>query len=134
MKCLIVEDDFVARTLLQKLLSNVSECHIAVNGQEAVKAFTAALNEGEPYDLICLDIMMPEMDGHQVLQAVRHLEDERGIWGSDGVRVIMTTALGDSKNIMAAFSKGCEAYIVKPLTKAKLFNEMDKLGLSVNIV
>jgi two-component system chemotaxis response regulator CheY len=134
MKCLIVEDDFVARTLLQKFLSDVSECHIAARGQEAMRAFTAALDEGDPYDLICLDIMMPEMDGHQVLQAVRQLEDERGIHGLDGVKVIVTTALGDSKNIMGAFSKGCEAYLVKPLSKAKLFKEMDQLGLSVNMV
>jgi len=133
MKCLIVEDNFVARTLLQKFLSKVSECHVAVNGREAVKAFSDALDEGEPYDLMCLDIMMPGMDGHQVLRAIRQLEDGRGIQGLDGAKVIVTTALGDAKNVLRTFRKGCEVYIVKPVTKEKLFEEMDKLGLSVTM-
>jgi two-component system chemotaxis response regulator CheY len=134
MKCLIVEDNFVARALLLKFLAKISECHVSVNGQNAVKAFKDALEEGEPYDFMCLDIMMPGMDGHQALRAIRQVEDERGIHGLDGVKVIVTSALDDSKNVLGAFRKGCEAYIVKPVSKEKLFREMDKLGLSVTAV
>jgi len=132
MKCLIVEDNFVARTLFQKYLSKVGECHIAINGREAIEAFGRGLDEGEPYDLICLDIMMPEVDGYQALQAIRKLEDERGVHGLSGVKVIVITALGDSQSVVGAFREGCEAYIVKPVSKEKLFEEMDKLGLAVN--
>jgi len=134
MKCLIVEDNFVARTLLQKFLSKISECHIAVNGQEAVEAFGEALDKGDPYDLVCLDIMMPEMDGQQVLRTIRQLEDKCDIHGLDGVKVILITAMGDMKNVLGASSEGCAAYIVKPVSKERLFEEMDKLGLSVNMV
>ena len=133
MKCLIVEDNFVARTLLLKFLFKVGECHIAVNGQEAVEAFGDALEGGDPYDLVCLDIMMPEMDGHEALQAMRRMEEERGIRDRDGVKVIVTTALGDSKNARGALRQGCEAYIIKPVSKERLFGEMDKLGLSVSV-
>ena len=133
MKCLIVEDNFVARTLMQKLLSKVGECHIAVNGQEAVEAFGDALEGGDPYDLVCLDIMMPEMDGHEALRAMREMEEERGIHGLEGVKVIVTTALGDSKNILGAYRQGCESYIVKPVSKERLFEEIGKLGLAVNM-
>lgn len=132
MKCLIVEDDSTACELLQTYLSDYGDCFIAVDGNKAVKAFRKALKQGQPYDLICLDIMMPEMDGHDALKAIRRIEQKQGIYGLDGVKVVMITALGDSKNVMGAFRTGCEAYIVKPMKKEKLLEEIEKLGLIVS--
>jgi two-component system chemotaxis response regulator CheY len=129
MKCLIVEDDFTARKLMQTYLSDCADCFVAVNGYEAVEAVKDALDEGEPYDLICLDIMMPGMDGREALKTIRQIESEHGIGGLHGVKVIMTTALEDSKNVIGAFREGCEAYIVKPVEKGKLLEEIEKLGL-----
>lgn len=129
MKILIVEDDFAARKLLQKYLSSYGDCDIAVNGIEAVDAFKDALDKDWPYELICLDIMMPNMDGHEALKAIRQIESDHGINGFDGVKVIMTTALDDPKNVMDSFREGCEAYIVKPVEKYKLLEEMENLGL-----
>jgi len=130
MECLIVEDDFTARKLLQQYLQDQGNCDIAVNGREAVDCFKNALENGRPYDLICLDIMMPEMNGMGVLKAVRRIEKEHGIKSLDGVKVIITTALSDSVNIKDAFKIGCEAYLVKPVTKESLLKEMEKLGLA----
>jgi len=129
MKSLLVEDDSATRKLMQRWLSDVSDCDIAVNGVEAVDAFSRALAEGDPYSLICLDIMMPKMDGHQTLEMIRQIEIEHGIAAQDGVKVIMTTALGDSKHVTSAFHEGCKAYIVKPVKKQSLFQEMEKLAL-----
>ncbi len=129
MNCLIVEDDFATRKLMQRWLSDYGPCDVTVNGIEAVDAFNNALKEGMPYDLVFLDIMMPKMDGHHTLCAMRQLESEHGIAGLDCVKVIMTTALGDSKHVMDAFREGCEAYIVKPVEKQRLLEEMAKLGL-----
>lgn len=131
MKCLIVDDEFAARKLLQVYLSDYADYFVAVNGREAVEAVREALEEREPYDLICLDIMMPEMDGRQALETIRQIEKEHGIGGLDCVKVIMMTALDDSKNIMDAFRTGCEAYIVKPIRKEQLLKEMKHLGLLV---
>lgn len=129
MKCLIVEDNFAARRLLQRYLSDRGDCDVAVDGNEAVDAFRQALDENDPYDLICLDIMMPNMDGREALKAIRRIEHQHGIEGLDGVKVIMTTALGDSQNVIGSFREGCEAYIVKPVEKDKLLEEMENLGL-----
>jgi two-component system, chemotaxis family, chemotaxis protein CheY len=126
-KCLIVEDDFASRMLLQSYLSDIAVCFVAVNGYECIKAFRDALEAEEPYDLICLDIMMPGMDGRETLKAIRQIEREFGIGGLDGVKVIMVTALGDSKNVMGAFNEGCEAYIVKPIDKNRLYEEIEKM-------
>lgn len=129
MKILIVEDDFTSRLLLQKILSAYGECHIAVNGREAVDAFRTALAENKPYDLICLDIMMPEMDGMAVLKNIRGMEEEAGVQSSNGVKIIMTTALGDPKNVVVAFKALCDAYLVKPVNKSKLLDYLRSFGL-----
>ena len=127
MKTLIVEDDFTSRLLLQELLKSYGPSHIAVNGREAVKA-SRAVKAGEPYRLICLDIMMPEMDGQQALKEVRRLELAEGIDVADGVKIIMITALFDGKNVMGAFRGACDGYLVKPIDKQKLFDEIERLG------
>jgi two-component system chemotaxis response regulator CheY len=127
MKVLIVEDDFSSRLLLQMLLTKYGECHIAVNGREAVLAFRMALDAGRPYDLICLDIMMPEMDGQAALKEMRALEEARGIVSTHGAKIIMTTALGDVKNVSAAYQELCDGYLVKPIDKAKLIGLLDEL-------
>ncbi len=129
MKCLIVEDDFVSRKLLQTYLADCADCYVASDGGEAVEAFSEALAADLAYDLICLDIMMPGMGGREALAEIRRIESEYGIGGLDGVKVIMTTALDDSTSILGAFREGCEAYVVKPICKEKLLAEIEKLGL-----
>jgi len=129
MKCLIVEDDFISRKLLHTYLADSADCYVASDGREAVEAFSEALAADQPYDLICLDIMMPGMGGREALTEIRRIEEEHSIGGLDGVKVIMTTALDDSTNIFGAFREGCEAYVVKPICKEKLLAEIDKLGL-----
>ncbi len=129
MKVLIVEDDFASRLLLQGYLQSTGVCHSAANGKEAVFAFESALNSGEPYDLICLDIMMPEMDGQETLREIRKIEDKKKIIPSDGVKVIMITALDDKSNVMGAFREQCDAYLVKPIERDKLMESLRSLEL-----
>jgi two-component system, chemotaxis family, chemotaxis protein CheY len=133
MKTLIVEDDFTSRLLLQELLKSYGPSHIAVNGNEAVDAVRVALEAGDPYDLICLDIMMPEMDGQTALKEIRALEEEHGVLSAQGAKIVMTTALDDPANVMHAFYELCDAYIFKPIMKAKLLNELQKMGLPVGV-
>ena len=127
MKVLIVEDDFGSRLLLQKLITQYGECRTAVNGREAVLAFHMALDAGQPYDLICLDIMMPEMDGRAALKEMRAMEEARGIASTHGAKIIMTTALGDIKDVAAAYRELCDGYLLKPIEKAKLIGLLDEL-------
>ncbi len=129
MKTLIAEDDFTSRLLLLTLLKNYGEIDIAMNGKEAVEAVRLAIEAGKPYDLICLDIMMPEMDGQQALKLIRHLEETHGILLPHGAKIVMTTALDDLKNVGAAYHSLCDAYLTKPIHKAKLLEELHKLML-----
>jgi two-component system, chemotaxis family, chemotaxis protein CheY len=130
MKALIVEDDFTSRRLIQSILSGYGDCDIAINGIEAIEAFKAAWEEKAPYDLICMDIMMPIMDGHEALLQIKTLEKERSIPPEKEVKVIMTTALGDPKNVFQAlYKEGAVTYLVKPIGKQRLLDELRKLGL-----
>lgn len=127
---LIVEDDFVSRQILVEHLSSFGRCDVAVDGEEAVQAVRLALNNGTPYDLICLDIMMPKMDGQTALKVIREIEEESGIFLGDGAKIIMTTALSDSVNIIKAFKSNCEAYLSKPISRDKLIEQLVKFGYS----
>lgn len=129
MKSLVVEDDFTSRLFLSEMLRSFGETHVAVNGREAVEEFSASLEAGTPYDLVCLDIMMPELDGQDTLRQIRALEEERGILVGRGTKVIMVSALGDSGNVLTAFREMCDGYLVKPISKDKLHRQLQSLEL-----
>ena len=129
MKILLAEDDFVTRKYMSNFLSKYGECDVTVDGMEAVDAFMMAMEDGEPYDLVCLDIMMPVMDGYQALVGIRNLEKERGIPEEKAVKVIMTTALNEEKNVKMAFELGCTIYTGKPLDQERFDQALRKLGL-----
>lgn len=129
MKILLAEDDFATRKFMLSFLSKYGECDVTVDGMEAVDAYLMALEDGEPYDLVCLDIMMPVMDGYQALMGIRNLEKERNIPQEEGVKVIMTTALNDEQNVKMAFDLGCTIYSGKPIDKTRFEQAMKKLGL-----
>ena len=129
MRTLIVDDDFSSRLLLQEMLSPYGGCDIAVNGTQAVEAFMLAWHEGRRYDLICLDIMMPDVDGQVVLKGIRSMEESEGILLGDGVKIIMISALSDKENVLTAFNELCDAYLVKPVIKRKLLGYLQDFKL-----
>jgi two-component system chemotaxis response regulator CheY len=128
MRALIVEDEFLSRKVLRSFLMTLFEVDIVVNGREAVEAFKMGHDEARPYDLILMDIMMPEVDGIEALQKIRDLETKHNY--RPRVKVIMTTALDDPRTVIRTFHDGeASAYIVKPVAKDKLYAELEKLGL-----
>jgi two-component system, chemotaxis family, chemotaxis protein CheY len=129
MKTLVVEDDFTGRLVLQGMLAPYGTVHIAVDGKEALEAFRRAAATVAPYDLICLDIMMPGMDGHAVLKEIRAFEEARGIAGPAAVKIFMTSALSDGANVFKAFREQCEAYLVKPIDRQKLIAQLKTFKL-----
>ncbi len=129
MRTLLAEDDFASRKFMDKLLSQYGDCDVTVDGEEAVAAFMMALEEDNPYDLACLDVMMPVLDGYQVLKAIRDIEAEKGVPKEKQVKVIMTTALNEERNVKKAFELGCEAYSGKPIDVDKFEKVLKKLNL-----
>lgn len=129
MKILIVEDDFLSRKLLNTFLSPYGEIDNAANGREAVEAVSVALAENWHYDLIFLDIMMPVLDGQDTLKKIRLLERNSCLTKKQEAAVIMTTALSDRENVLKAAKANCNGYLIKPLTRQKIIDQLAILGL-----
>ncbi len=129
MKILIAEDDLASRKFLQKLLSPYGQCDVVVDGLETIDAVLLALKDEEPYDLICLDIMMPKVDGVKALKTIRQLERQKGIIPEKQAKIIMTTALAETEFVKSAFDYGCEGYAAKPIDAQKFLQVLKKLGL-----
>ena len=129
LKILVVDDDSASRELMGALISDYGRCTEANNGVEAIKAVTQSLDDEAPFNLICLDIMMPEVDGLEALKAIRQLEQDKGIAAADRAKVLMTTTASQVSKTMRAFHYGCSGYLVKPISREKLIAEMNKLPL-----
>ncbi len=130
MRILIVEDDYTSMKLMQKLLSAYGETSTAGNGEEALEVFRLAIEANNPFDLICLDIMMPGIDGQQVLKSIRAMEKVRGVPPKKEAKIIMTTALDSPKDVIEAYYQGgCSSYLVKPIEKRQVIDKLRELGL-----
>jgi len=127
-RILVIDDDITSRLLLKKLLSGYGECVLEDNGKAALGTFLKALGDDAPFDLIFLDIVMPEMDGHEFLQAVRQMEQQWAVPPGREVRVVMTTSLNSPKEATKAFFKGqATAYLVKPVDKKTIDEKLLEL-------
>ena len=132
MKCLIVEDDFISSQVLKNLIKSCLGCDsdIARDGGEAIIAFRLAHEENSPYDLVCMDIMMPGVDGQEALRRIREMEKEFAVPPHRETKVIMTSALDNPHMVFQAYYKGgANTYLVKPIGKQKLMTELGILGL-----
>ena len=129
MRTMIAEDDFISRKFLFKFLSQFGECDVTVNGMEAIEVYLMALDANEPYDLVCLDLMMPDVDGLHVLKAIREIEQTRNIPQQQRARIIMTTALNQPDEVKASFHTHLEGFASKPVDTEYLLEVIKRLGL-----
>lgn len=134
MRILIVEDDFDASQLLSKYLADLGDCEIVGDGSAGVAAFRKASRERDPFDLVCLDIMMPAKDGHATLQEIRTIEERQGLLIGEGSKVLMTSALSGNSTILKTFMELCDAYLVKPFSKQALLDKLEEIGILSNSV
>lgn len=127
LKMLIVDDDPAGLQILNRMLAPYGKTDIAITGKDAVEVFQAALNAGNPYDLICLD-MLSEADGKEMLKQIRTLEKEKGVHALDGVKIMMTTAAEGNQHNTGPFKSGCTGYLKKPVNETKLINLLNTLS------
>lgn len=130
MKILILEDDVHLLKVLVRVMSKYGDYYATDNGADAVRVFDEAMVDGTPFDVALLDIMLPGMDGYEVLGYIRRIEAAHKRDGLDGAKVIMVTALNAAKNIMHAFQENCEAYLTKPYSTEQLESTLASLGFN----
>jgi len=123
LKTMIVEDEEVAADLLEIMLNKLGVKNIAMasTGRQALDMFDESLKNGSPYSLVFLDIMMPEMNGQEILKQMRSAEKEAGMASCDRSTIIMTTALTSTDAMVEAIFEGdCSDYLVKPVSSEYL--------------
>jgi two-component system chemotaxis response regulator CheY len=129
MKTLVVEDNITNRLLLVELLMPYGNVTAVESGNSALLAVQSALSDRQPFDLICLDILLEGMDGQQTLREIRRLEEASGYPLGNGSKIVMTTALRDKNNILAAFRAACDGYLPKPIDRKRLEDQLRELSL-----
>jgi two-component system chemotaxis response regulator CheY len=131
MTILIADDEEFNRLVLKKLLLPFGSIELARNGQEAYDAFVRNYEENHPYELVCLDIMMPVRDGLSTLREMRAFEEKKGIPTERRTKLVMTTALGDKEHVAEAIQGQCDAYFLKPYDRSKIVGKLRQLGLKI---
>ena len=129
MKSLVVDDEQMSRTMLSTILEGHGDCVQAATGEEAVTLYGEALDSGAPFDLVCLDIGMPVLDGLSALQRLRDIEQSHGEEGK--CRVFMTTASNHYEDLSAAFFNGrCDEYLLKPFSREEMTQLLTRYALA----
>lgn len=130
LRCLIVEDDELSREILALQMEPFAQCDLASDGREGVDRFAAALESDQPYKLILLDIVMPEMDGLEAAKAIRVIEDKKGITSNNGVQIVVLSSLSTPQDVIQAYvAAQSSAHLVKPVQPEKLVKTLRKLEL-----
>jgi two-component system chemotaxis response regulator CheY len=128
MKILVVDDEVASRTKLQTIMETIGECVAVKSGQVAMAAFKEAQEKGAPFDLVTLDIDMPEMDGTETLYNIREIEKEMNVPEQKQAKILMVTSHSGKDTVITSIQAGCNDYLVKPFKKEVITEKLMKLG------
>lgn len=128
MKILVVDDEIVSQKKMMKILSGFGTCDGVKTGKDALRAVKTALEKWQLYNLITLDVSMPDISGVDVLTAVREMETDRGLTDDEKSKILMVTSHSDMETVKACVGK-CDGYIIKPFNKEVMTGKIKKTGL-----
>ena len=133
LNALIVDDSKYQRYIIELCLAQYAQCSQAEDGEQALALFGAALRQGQPFDVVVLDILMPVLDGHAALRGMGLLQQQLGVPPEKRAKIIMLSSLDDPKNMMQAqFEEGAHAYLTKPFEDEVLVETLRNLDLIPN--
>lgn len=131
MRILIIEDDPVSALYMEQVLIEFGATEVAEDGRKGLLAFERALSRQEPFDVLFVDLMLPEMDGHQTLERIRALEDSLGLPPQRRAKAIVVTSSEDQRHVTRAFFRGeAVAYLNKPVSRERMAEELHRFGLA----
>ena len=128
MNILVAEDDLASRKYIVRALERYGTVDAAIDGIEAVDLFLDKIEHSDTYDLVCLDIMMPRVDGYKALDAIRDIEEEFNI--GKRVKIIMTSALNELEQLEPSKEHKHDGYLMKPIDLNELDQMIKKLGVN----
>ena len=130
MKILIAEDHYANQRVLKAYLSEYGECNVVGDGETALVEFKAALEEGAPYELICLDVIMPLKSGAEVLRGIREEEKLRNVQEDKQAKVMVITSMDSKREAIPQESMDSVVFVTKPILRDGIQAVVEKLGFS----
>ena len=128
MKILVVDDELVSRKKMETILDRFGQCTGIATGTQALALFSRALDKGEGFGLITLDISLPDMRGTEVLSRLREIEQEHNVREDGKAKVLMVTSHADQETVLLSIVAGCDDYIIKPFSKETMDEKIQKIG------
>lgn len=133
LKILIADDHLIYRETLKMMLQPYGQCVAVEDGVQAVQAFRDALNTDKPFQLVLLDLQMPNMSGQEALLQIRQLEKRKHgttLSGQVYAVVFIQTSVEEPEELVAAYEKGrCNGYLLKPVDQDELLARLRKHNL-----
>jgi len=122
MRVLVVEDEpDLARVLAEGIRSDGYAVDVSLTGEEALDKLSSA-----PYDIVCLDLNLPDMDGREVCRRIQ--ADTSRLDESDPPRILMVTARDSLADRVAGLDDGADDYLVKPFDLSELLARLRALS------
>ncbi len=129
LKILVAEDDEANRKFLSKLLAKFGEVTVVADGFQAVKSYMQAMDDKEPYQLVCLDVMMPRIDGYKALDAIRDLENKNALTAGERAKIIMISALDEGGFDEELAGNQYDCYMSKPIDILEFEMNLKRMNL-----
>lgn len=126
MRCLVIDDEPVARLEVTMLLEHLGRVDQAPDAENGVTMIREAMESNDPYAIVCLDLSMPGDDGLDTLNEIRDLDESHG-WHP--TQVLMVTSSDATMDVIEAFRRQADGYLVKPVTADKLELAISRLRL-----
>jgi PAS domain S-box-containing protein len=137
-RILVADDNNTNRAVLVKMLQSLGcFCQSVESGRQTIHTLKTTATEGKPFDLVFLDMQMPEMNGEETLQIIKQDPELKEI------PVVILTSIGERGDARRLESLGCSGYLVKPVKQLQLSDiivtilnqkSMQRKGKSVPIV
>ncbi len=130
-KSLVVDDENISRMKMKKILEKFSSCMDVKSGTEAFEICRKNLERKKHFDLITLDVSMPDMNGTEVLARIRDMEKTNKIPPEERSKILMITSHADKETVTACIQSGCDGYIIKPFSPKNIMDKLQQIGLTV---
>jgi len=128
MRILVADDVRMTEKILKNFFKDTADFVYADSGRTAIEAFTKAMQKSRPFDLIILDILMPNIDGISALKHIRMLEQKHEYRHTP---IMMLTGVSDAQYVVEAKKLNCDAYMLKPINRVQFFTAIKKMGLNL---
>ncbi len=127
-RILIVDDEEIGRTVMEEMSSSYGQSISVATGKDAVRVYEKAFEKNKKFDLVLLDISLEDINGLEVLNQIKAIENSKGKADEKKTVVVMVTAHSEKNIVIDCIRAGCKGYFIKPLKQEVVDKKLIGLG------